>query len=243
MSLIKKTGLALASIGALAAGMLSLPASAQDHDGNFMIRLQGTYVMTQDKLRSLDSTGMGDLKAAGFDAEVSDRLLPTATLSYFVSPNLALELFCCFSKHSVELKPPAAFAALAGDVADTWIFPPIVTAQYHFTGLGAIKPYVGAGFQYIHFFKESRADNTLGASSVNMSDAFGPALQAGLDIAIGGGWHLNADVKKSWVETKVTWTDTVAGRIVAKDRLDPLTISLGVGYRFNLGGGSLVPLK
>lgn len=243
MSILKSIA-SLAATAGLAIGLLSSgPALAGDENGNFMIRLQGTAVITQDKLKSLNSSALGDLKALGFDAEVSNEIIPTATLTYFFNRNWAVELFCCFSKHSIDLNPPAAFAGLTGEVANAWIFPPIVTLQYHFTGMGPLKPYVGAGVQYIHFFRESTGANPLGASGVSMSDAFGPALQAGVDISLGNGWYLNADVKKSWLDTKVTWQNTVAGTVVAKDRLDPMTISVGLGYRFDLGRGHIEPLK
>ncbi len=62
-------------------------------------------------------------------------------------------------------------------------------------------------------------------------------------MSLGSGWYLNADVKKSWLDTKVTWQNTVAGTVVAKDRLDPMTISVGLGYRFDLGRGHIEPLK
>lgn len=221
---------------ALAIGLAS-PAAAGDYNGNFMIRLQATGVISQDSLNSL-LAGPIDLKAAGFDAEVSDRVLPTATLTYFLNRNLAVELFCCFSKHHVTLQPPAGAAALAGKVADTWLFPPALTLQYHFDGLGAFKPYVGIGGQYIVFFNESTADNTLGAQGVKMKDAFGITLQAGFDLALGHGWYLNADIKKTWLDTTATWQTAAAvgGRdIVAKVDIDPLIVSVGVGYRFNLG--------
>jgi outer membrane protein len=210
-------------------------AIAGDYNGNFMVRLQGTEVITQDKLRSLDAGGTDLIKALGADASVSDRFIPTATLTYFFNKNLALELFCCFSKHHVDLKSSVA-PGLNGAVADAWIFPPALTAQYHFYGLGAFKPYVGAGAQWIHFFKEKIPENTLGASSVSFSDAFGVVLQAGFDYQLGGGWYLNADVKKSWLDTKVTWHNSAVtgGNIVGKADLDPLIISAGVGYRFNL---------
>lgn len=227
-------------IAALAAGMgFAQAAVAGDYDGNFMVRLQATEVVTQDKLKSLTSVSgapVTDLKAAGFDAEVSDRFLPTATLTYFLNKNLAVELFCCFSKHSVDLKAPPAFAALSGKVADSWIFPPALTLQYHFDGMGAFKPYVGAGAQWIHFFNSGTGDNTLNSTSVSFSDAFGVTLQAGIDYQLGGGWYLNADVKKSWLNTKATWHNSAVtgGDIVAKADLDPLIISAGVGYRFNL---------
>jgi outer membrane protein len=102
--------------------------------------------------------------------------------------------------------------------------------------MGGFKPYIGIGAQYIHFFSSGTGDNTLNATGVKFSDAFGLTLQAGVDIKLGGGWYLNADVKKSWLETKATWTNSAitGGNIVAKTDLDPLIVSVGVGYRFNL---------
>lgn len=230
------TKMALAAI-AMAAGAVT--TAKADYDGNFMIRLQGTYVETQDKLKSLTSVSgapVRDLKAAGFDAEVSDRYLPTATLTYFFNKNIAVELFCCFSKHQVDLKPPVAFAGLQGKVAESMIFPPALTLQYHFDRMGVVKPYVGVGAQWIHFYNETVGANPLLAQSASFSDAFGVTLQAGIDVAVGGGWYLNADVKKSWLSTEVTWHNSAVtgGNIVAKADLDPLIISVGAGYRFNL---------
>jgi outer membrane protein len=214
-------------------------ATAGDYNGNFMVRLQGTQVFTQDSLKSLTSVSgapVSDLKAAGFDAEVSDQFIPAATLTYFFSRNLAVELFCCFSKHSIDLKAPPAFAGLSGKVAESWIFPPALTLQYHFDHFGPLKPYVGVGAQWIHFFNSDTGANTLNSTGVKFDDAFGVTLQAGFDFQLGGGWYLNADVKKSWLDTKVTWQNSAVtgGNIVAKADLDPLIVSAGIGYRFNL---------
>lgn len=245
--MLRKT-LAAASM-ALGLGMANA-ATAGDYNGNFMIRLQGTGVITQDKVKSLDLAPNTDLRALGFDASVSNEIIPAATLTYFLTKNVALELFCCFAKHSVDLSTPAANAALAGNVADMWIFPPALTLQYHFDGMGPFKPYVGVGAQYIHYFNSKTGDNTLNSSGVKFSDSFGPTLQAGIDFQIGGGWYLNVDVKKSWLDTKATWSNPLGGTdpITAKVDVDPLIVSAGVGYRFNLedifgGRSSAAPLK
>lgn len=243
-----------AGVAALAVGLgLAQTAAAQDYNGNFMVRVLGTYVISQDKLNSLTSVSglpVTDLKGAGFDAEVSDQLIPAATLTYFLSRNISLELFCCFTRHHVDLAAPPAFSFLTGKVADTWMFPPAVTLQYHFDGLGAFKPYVGVGVQYIHFFSEGTGNNTLQSSRVSFDDAFGVTLQAGIDIALGRGWYLNADVKKTWLDTTATWHNSAitGGNIVAKVDVDPLIVSAGIGYRFNLGDlfgrrSDPVPLK
>ncbi len=232
-----RLGTVLAAL-ALAIG-LAPAAEAGDYNGNFMVRVLGAGVITDDSLNSLNSVSgapTDDLKAAGFDAAVSNEVIPAATLTYFLSKNVSVELFCCFAHHHIDLKAPAAFSALSGKVTETWIFPPALTLQYHFDGMGPFKPYLGVGAQYIHFFSEGTGSNTLQAASVDIDNAFGVTLQAGLDVAIGSGWYLNADVKKTWLDTTATWRNSgvTGGDIVAKVDLDPLIVSAGLGYRFNL---------
>lgn len=210
----------------LGVGAAGGAANAGDNNGNFMVRLQGTGIITQDSLKSL-RTGAG-APVAGIDASVSDEFVPTATLTYFFNRNIAVELLCCFAHHNVKLS-----GNVAGEAAEMWIFPPALTLQYHFDGMGAFKPYVGIGAQYIHFFNEKLGANVLAQNSVSFSDAFGVTLQAGFDVALGSGWYLNADVKKSWLDTEVTWK-TAGTNFVAKVDVDPLIVSAGLGYRFNL---------
>jgi outer membrane protein len=209
-----------------------LPAAAGSDDGNVMVRVLGTVVDPDT-----DATvKVGGAKFPGADAEASTEVIPALTLSYFFNKNLAVELFCCFSKHEIDGKGSIAFL---GEIADTWIFPPALTLQYHFTGMGAWKPYVGAGTQYIAFFDEGEGKNLLGATSVSIDDAWGFTLQAGLDVGLGNGWSLNFDVKKTWLDTTVTWHNTAAfagANVVGDADLDPWIVSAGLGYRFNLFG-------
>ncbi len=205
-------------------GTLAQPAAAGDDHGDFMVRGLVTGVLPDTEA----SVTAGGTRIPGAGAEVSDEVIPAATLTYFFTDNLAVELFCCFAKHEVDAT--GSIAAL-GEIADTWIFPPALTAQYHFNSGGKFKPYVGVGVQYIAFFDEGEGANLLGASSVDIDDALGFTLQAGLDYSLGNGWYLNADVKKTWIDTEVNWVGTgVQGDV----DLDPWIVSAGVGYRFNL---------
>lgn len=224
MHVLKIAAGALAVVLGLAG---AAPAEAGDVNGNFMVRVLGTVVDPASDVKSV-VTPAGPI--VGADADVSTQVIPALTLSYFFTNNWAVELFCCFSKHSIDGKGAIAGA---GEIADTWIFPPVVTLQYHFDHLGAFKPYVGAGVQYIAFFDESTAANGLGADSVAIDNAWGFALQAGADISLGDGWYLNADVKKVFMDTDVTW-QTAGGPVRASVDLDPWIFSAGVGYRFNL---------
>ena len=208
----------LAVIGSLVAA--TQPEAAGSESGNFMVRVQGT-VVDPDSSAKVSSGGS---VVAGYDAEVDTEVLPTLTLSYFLNKNVAVELFCCFAKLEAEGK-----GGIKGtDLGDFWVFPPALTLQYHFDNFGRFKPYVGAGVQYIHFFGEGRSD--LGGAKIDLDDAFGFTLQAGVDISLGGGWYLNADVKKTFIDTDASWKGT---GITADVEIDPWIYSVGVGYRFN----------
>ena len=61
------------------------------------------------------------------------------------------------------------------------MMPVTFTAQYHFTNLGAWKPYVGGGFNYTYFYETDLGNNA--GASVNR-DSWGGALQAGVDYQI-----------------------------------------------------------
>jgi outer membrane protein len=219
-------GVALGMVGATA------PALAGDPNGDFMVRVLGTVV---------DPDSQATVKAGGVripdaDADVSTQFIPAATLTYFFNPAISAELFCCFSKH--DIKGTRSISAL-GEIADTWIFPPALTLQYHFNSTGAFRPYLGVGGQYINFFDTGTGDNVLGAQKVSIDDAVGFTIQAGLDFSMGNGWFLNADVKKTWLDTTVTWhkSKTLGGiNVVADADIDPVIVSVGLGYRFNLFG-------
>ncbi len=218
----------LASMLAVAASLVltgaATTAVAGDYKGDFMVRA-GVSVVAPDSSATVYS---GGAVIPGADAEVSTEVIPSATLTYFLTDNIAAELFCCFAKHQVDGK-----GALNGvDLGDTWIFPPAITLQYHFDGLGGFKPYIGAGVQYIHFFSES-ASGLAGNPKLDIDDAFGFTLQAGVDVELGQGWYLNADVKKTWIDLDASWRGT---NITADVELDPWIISAGIGYRFNLFG-------
>lgn len=220
--LIKGAVAALALV-ACAAGS-SVPAMAGDEHGNFMVRALVTGV-----LPDTDATvRAGGAVIPGAGADVSDEVIPATTLTYFFNDNISVELFCCFARHDLDGK--GTIAGL-GKLADTWIFPPALTAQYHFNSGGKWQPYVGAGVEYIAFFDQGTGQNRLGATSVSIDDAWGFTLQAGLDVSIGNGWYLNADVKKTWLGTDITWAGT---GVTASADIDPLIISGGLGYRFNL---------
>jgi outer membrane protein len=226
---------------ALAAGLAgALPAQAGDSNGNFQVKVGVTGVIFDDDTKSLTANNGATNLIGLASAETNDNVIPTLMLTYFLDKNWAVELFCCFDQVNVTGK-----GALAGTkLASTWAFPPILTLQYHFDGMGAFRPYVGAGVEWIHYFKES---SNIGGS-VDFDDSWGFALQLGTDIDLGQGWSLGLDAKKVWEDTKINWPATTNfNGVEAKHDLDPWFLTANLGYRFNLsdlfGRREAVPLK
>ena len=165
-------------------------ASAGDYSGDTLVRVQGTLVAP-------DSSA--DVNVPGADARVSTEWIPTLTLTHFFTKNVAAELFCCFARFNAEGR-----GTLDGkDLGSFWAFPPILTLQYHFDPISGFKPYVGAGVQYIHYFDGGHSD--LGGAKISLDDSWGFALQGGVDVEIGKGWYVNADIKKVWLDTDASW--------------------------------------
>lgn len=239
-----KTLISAAAAVALSLGALAAPAAAGDSNGNFQIKAGVTGVWTDDETNSLETSGGTDLLAAGASASTDDIAIPTLTLTYFFNKNIAVELFCCFGQTSIVGE---GIISGYGELAETWMFPPILTLQYHFDAMGAFRPYVGVGAEWIHYFDEKTGGNGLGAVSVDLEDSFGFALQAGIDVDLGAGWSLGLDVKKVWEDTDVTWRFADGSTIEANHDIDPLIATVNVGYRFNLadlfGARSAAPMK
>jgi outer membrane protein len=228
----KKIALSLAAliVGVTAAAS----AQAGDSNGNMQVKVGVTGLIFDDNTKSTSPAGLGK-------AEVNDTVIPTLMLNYYLTKNWSVELFCCFAQLNVHGES-GALGGL-GKLASTWVFPPMLTAQYHFDGMGAFKPYVGTGIQYIHYFDSS---SNIGGG-VDFKDSWGFVLQAGTDIDLGQGWSLGLDAKKVWEDTKLTYTDSVAGDVTASHSLDPWVLTANLGYRFNLsdlfGARETVPLK
>jgi len=203
--MMKKLCFALAAVATLTA---ALAASAQVA-GDLMVRGRVVNIDTANQ----DSIAITDIS-------VSNKTIPEVDITYFLSPNLAAELILTYpQKHNVSS------SVHGGQIGTLKQLPPTLSLQYHFTdlGLGAFKPYVGAGLNYTRF------------SSVNLptgfsidKNSFGLSLQAGVDYMIDKNWSVNLDIKKVTMRTELSLNGAGLGTI----KVDPLLVGVGVGYKF-----------
>jgi outer membrane protein len=198
----------LIALSAAAALIAAVPAQAQD-TGSFIVRARAVDLQSANK----DGTGLG--------LTINDKVIPEVDISYFFSPNLAAELIL-----TVPQKQTVHSSVVGGgsDIGTFKHLPPTLTAQYHFTGLQGFRPYVGAGLNYTNISSVRILNGAVGLKH----NSYGLALQAGVDVPLGGGWLLNADVKKVQIGTNVY----LSGADKGKFKVDPLLVGIGVGKRF-----------
>ncbi|MCG2576546.1 outer membrane beta-barrel protein [Dechloromonas sp. XY25] len=195
----------------VATGVLSAPVVKAD-EGSFMVRARAVYIDFKNGQKDgLDRT-------VGAKVEADNLWIPEIDLSYFFTKNLAAELVLTYPQE-VDIK-------IAGVKQGTIkALPPSLLLQYHFTELGAFKPYVGAGVNYTFFYN---TNNILGGVASVERSSWGLAGQVGFDYMFTKNIGLNVDVKYIKMDTDVYAGGSKLGNL----NLSPVTAGVGVTYRF-----------
>ena len=214
---------------AIALSMVASPVMAQADDARLQVKVLGTGVLPDGKIKRLDTDIVG--LPAGTQTAASDNYVPTIAVEYFFAENFSLETICCLTQHDVDATSGLPGAEL---VSNGKLIPATITAKYHFDA-GGIKPYVGAGATYFLWLDADPGAATLplGVTNTTISDELGFMLQAGADIPIGkDGFALSLDAKRYFVDTTARWFAGNTLAIETKHDLDPWVLSAGVAYGF-----------
>lgn len=209
--------------------LLPLPVLAYEA-GDWLVRGRVINVNPNDSSGTLSLNGADTgLKGVKVDSDT----VPELDITYMLTPHWGVELILGYSEHTV--KGEKSWATL-GDVIDTKVLPPTLTLQYHFRPNADIRPYVGAGVNYTHFFDEKVPSSSALSSpgdKVSLESSWGWALQAGVDIAINQDWFINMDVKYLDIDTTASFKNVLGNNSAKIDAdIDPFVYGIGIGRRF-----------
>lgn len=215
----------------------------------------GTFLGNQTVLQAVGySFGAGGV-FNGASTNISTSVIPMIDLTYFLTKNWAIEAICCVSPHHVTGVGPIQGAS----VIKTWVFPPSLLLQYHFTNFGAFQPYLGVGVNFTAYWGTRAGNQTFPfflpnfpavpsfttATAASITPSWGVVGQAGADYMFNDRWGVNVDIKYIMMEPNAhVWavnTGTPFGPLsVPLDlavKVNPIVVSAGLTYRFGADWG------
>jgi len=225
-------------LGGAVLALAATPAMAQgadtDRAGDIQFKLLGTAVLPDGKITDIRVNLPG--LPATTQTRANDNITPTIAIEYFISNTISIETIAGITQHDVDAT--AGLPVGAELVSNAKLIPATVTAKYHFDlgpKLGGVKPYVGAGPSYFLWVDDDPGAATLplGVTKNTLSNEFGIALQAGVDVPLNDtGLGLSVDVKRYFIDTTARWFVGNTLAIETEHKLDPWVISARLAYRF-----------
>lgn len=195
---------------ALGAACALAPAAHAQDSGNVVLRARITH------LDSINDDG------TGLKLSVNNKTYGSIDAAWFLGPNVAGEL-------SVSTPQRHTLHAGGSPIGSLRQMPVTLSLQYHYTGLPGWRPYAGLGIHLVRFSSVSFDAPVVTALGPDIErSSTGLATQLGADVVLGNGWLLNLDARKVQMRTEVS----SFGARVGTFRIDPLLLSVGLGYRF-----------
>ncbi len=220
---------AIKSLMVLAAMSASAVASAQTA-GTWSFKV-GINKITP----KVDSGNMSAPALPNTKADVGSDTKPIFAGSYMATDNVAVELDLGVPyKHDLL---GAGSVEGTGKIGSAEVLPPTLFVQYRFLEPKSMfRPYVGLGFTYAYFQKETgsgamTALTNTGSSTpttFSLDSAFGLSPQVGLLFAFNEKWFADVSVTKTYLKT----TSHFSTGQTLDVKLNPVAVAVAVGMTF-----------
>jgi len=223
----------IASCAACAAGfMLTTPAQAQDN--SVRLGLYGVFYHVKA------SDVSGPFVPPGVNLDVKNLVTPYFAYIREFGSSLQVEVAAGWPPNSKTIgKGPATLGSVpynGQEIATAKWFSPTVLLEYRFLDpTSPIRPFVGVGLNYTHFFarKSTAAGDAAngGPTSISLTDSFGPAATIGASWRFMPAWTLNLSYSASKVKSDLT-ADTAGIIRTSHINFNPQALVVSVGYLF-----------
>jgi len=216
--------LAIAALS-LAGSTAALAQSA----GTWMVKVGANQISPQVKSDDLSAPSLPNSQV-----DVKSDTQPIVTLAYMLTDHVSLEFFGGLAyKHEVVGDGALSGVGKLGTIKQV---SPTLFAQYRFLeASSALRPYVGAGLTYAHFFGEEGSGSLTALTNpggrptqLSVDSAFGASFQLGLSYQFNERWFVDGSVVKTYLKT----TTTLSTGQTIDTKLDPISTNLSIGYRF-----------
>ena len=179
----------------------------------------------------------GDVSAPalpGSKAAINSDTQPIFDVMYGVDDHVNVELALGLPyKHEISGAGAIEGVGVLGTVK---VLPPTLFAHYRFLEPEArFRPYAGVGLTYAYFADETGSGKMTALSDIggppttfSIKNKLAPTLQIGVIMNINAKWFLDANISKTWLKTKVSFSSGQTQDMT----LNPQAVTLGLGYKF-----------
>lgn len=218
----------MALLALLASALAGSVAHAQSA-GSWSIRGSVTNISPDVSSGNLSAPSL-----PGTKTDVKSATQLSGGVTYMVTDHVAVDLPLALPfRH--DLVGAGAIAGV-GKIGDVKVLPITVFGQYRFMEPQAqFRPYVALGVTYANFFGERGSGTLTGLTNpggtptrLSIDDRWGLTPQVGLVGRINERWFFDVSVAKTYLKTR----NTLSTGQTLDIKLDPVTVSLGVGMRF-----------
>ncbi|MDG1436864.1 MAG: OmpW family outer membrane protein [Rickettsiaceae bacterium] len=230
--------IAITSILLLASSAI---AADRDYNANYyeeqdslLFKIRGFYVSAPTELEKNPTTSgatkVGNMVEVGYGFDTA--------VTYFLTDHFATELSLGLASLKVKSTAMQKAASAYGDGSgvatknnNIYLVPAAAILQYHVAPFGGVRPYVGIGYHGTYAYTRSKA--------FKVKPGHGAVAQIGVDFVEKDDTLITFDVRQYFLESKVTLkrnflypSDTTQSAVSSKVKLNPLVISMGIGFKF-----------
>jgi len=192
-----------------AAAQAQAPSPSAPPPGPWTFTTHLVLTGSSDEAES-DPEGYKVYSAIALDVAVQRRL----------GSRLAFEVSLRTESREVTVRGPDGEEAPLGSVE---ALPLSLLIQYRPRAGGSFRPYIGGGLNLTVVWEKAGA-----LDSTDLSPSVSPAVQLGTDVRLSPRVFLNVDMKWNPWRTDLE----LEGKTLARLRIDPLALGVGVGFRF-----------
>ncbi|MEO9601260.1 OmpW family outer membrane protein [Parasphingorhabdus sp.] len=223
---------------AVAAGLL-IPQAAQAHEsGDLIVRL-GAAVVAPTKETSDDIVVTVPPLPNSNVSKLSGAAQPAGSITYMITDHIGIEgILALPFTVDAELSGGVPLATGSPSIGSSKYLPEVISIQYYpLKPESKFQPYVGVGLNYTMFFGGKASDalnnSAAGASTIDVDDSVGIALQAGADVMLDDKWLLNAAIWYVDLKTDlVVGTSNIGDVNINNVKVNPVIFGVTLGRKF-----------
>jgi outer membrane protein len=203
-----------------------------ENEGNLLFKIRGFYASINAKNTNLPAPTNANPQTIG--SIIQNGIGLDAATSFFFTNNFAVEMSLGFIYNQVKSGALNNIFANYGNGVNKntkkknmYSIPASATLQYHIAPYGGIRPYVGAGFHGTYMSTQSK--------QFKIRNGYGAVAQAGVDFIGKDDTIINFDVRQFLLQSRVNYKSTylnTTNDVSSKIKLNPLLVSVGVGFKF-----------